>query len=67
VTLNGGEVAQAKLGVDREGCPWFPPYHLNAPGYLHLDEMMKTLLGQPIDRLVEVTLGGDGPAKITIE
>lgn len=67
VSLDGGDVPQAKLGVDREGCPWFPPLHLNAPGYLHLDEMMKTLLGQPIDRVVEVTLDGAGPARVVVE
>ncbi|MGL4239300.1 hypothetical protein [Tabrizicola sp.] len=67
VTLNGGAVAQAKLGVDREGCPWFPPYHLNAPGYLHLDEMMKTLLGQAIDRLIEVQLDEADPARIVVD
>lgn len=67
VTVNGGPVPQAKLGIDREGCPWFPPYHLNAPGYLHLDEMMKTLLGQPIGRVIEVTAEGDGPVEIEID
>jgi hypothetical protein len=67
VTLNGEPFAQSRLGVDRKGCPWFPPYHLNAPGYLHLDKMMKTLLGRPIDRVVEVTLEGKDAARIVTD
>lgn len=65
-TLNGGPVALAKLGLDREGCPWFPPYHLNAPGLVHLDQMMQTLLGQPIDQVMKTQVGGDGPVRIVI-
>jgi hypothetical protein len=65
-TRNGGTVAQARLGLDREGCPWFPPYHLNAPGLVHLDQMMQVLLGQPIDQVVKSQIGGNGPVRIVI-
>jgi hypothetical protein len=67
IMLNGALAPQAKLGIDREGCPWFSPHPLNAPGYLHLDEMMKTLLGQPIDRVVEVQIAGEDPVRIVID
>jgi hypothetical protein len=65
-TLNGSPVAKARLGLDREGCPWFPPYHLNAPGLVHLDQMMQVLLGQPIDQVMKTQVGGDGPVRIMI-
>ena len=65
-TLNGEPVAQARLGLDREGCPAFPPHHLNAPGLVHLDQMMQVLLGQPIDRVVRTQVGGEDPVRIVI-
>lgn len=69
LTLNRAPSDLTRLGIDKDDCPYFAPYELDlrGPTYLHLDQMVKTLLGHPIDQLIETQLTGTEPIQIEIK
>jgi hypothetical protein len=68
VVLNGAPAPARALAGRMEGClTGAPPRRLEGPGYRHLDQLVTTLLGRPIDRLVEVPAPGIDAARIVID
>lgn len=67
VVLNGAPHEVPELAGRMEGCLIDPPPRLlDGPGYLHLDKLVTTLLGRPIDRLLEVDAPGFDPARVVV-
>lgn len=69
MTMNGEPYTFTRLGIDTDDCPYFAPdqLELRGPTFLHLDQMIKNLLGRPIDHLVEKRIEQDDPIRILIE
>ncbi|MEM7439535.1 MAG: hypothetical protein AAF393_08050 [Pseudomonadota bacterium] len=69
VVVNGQVTPHEKLDNPADGCPHFAPYdlHLGGPTFLHLDKMMETLLGQPIDQILQLKAPKEGRLVVAVD